>query len=112
MRGLAGVDNLMRGVKQSLRGNAAPVQTDAAKAFFAFDENDFFAKVRRVKRRSVSAGTGTNNYNFRFDRVHRKLKLHRIFAEVFKGLPQVHREPRRRTAVNHAMVVAQRNRRE
>ena len=68
MRGFAGVDDLMRGVKQRLRGNAAAVETHAAEPLFALDENDFLAEIRRIKRRGITAGTGANNYNFRFDR--------------------------------------------
>ena len=88
------------------------VQAHAAEPLFALDENDFLAKIRCVKSRRITTGAGANNYNFRFDRIHRKLKLHRIFTEIFKRLHQIHREPRGAAAVNDAMIVAQRNRRE
>ena len=38
-----------------------------AKPFFTLNENDLLAKIRRVKRRRITAGAGADNYNFRFD---------------------------------------------
>ena len=67
MRGFAGVDDLVRRVKQRLGRDAAAVQTHAAEPLFALDENDFLAQVRRVKRRRITARPGADNHNFRFD---------------------------------------------
>ena len=41
-----------------------------AEPLFALDENDFFARVGRVKGRCVTAGAGAHDYNFSFDRIH------------------------------------------
>jgi len=43
-----GVD-LVRGVKQGFRRNAAAIEADAAKAFVLFDEDDFLAQVSGVE---------------------------------------------------------------
>jgi hypothetical protein len=56
MDGFACVDDLMRRVKQRLGGNAAAIEADAAELFLLFDEDDFLAQVRRIKRRRITAG--------------------------------------------------------
>ena len=70
MRRFARVDDLMRRVKQRLRGNAAAIQTHAAELFVTLDEDDFFAQIGCIKSRRVTTRAGTDDNNFRFDRVH------------------------------------------
>jgi hypothetical protein len=67
MRRFARVDNLVRRVKQRLGRNAAAVQAHAAEPLLAFDQNDLFAQVRRVKRRRITARAGADDNNFSFD---------------------------------------------
>src|SRR5213594_2428419 len=45
--------NLVRGVKQSLRWNAAAIEADAAQAFVLFDQDHFLAQISGVKRGRV-----------------------------------------------------------
>ena len=57
-RRFPGIDNLVRRVEQGLGWNAAAIQTDASQPLLAFDENDLFSQVRRIKRRRVAARPG------------------------------------------------------
>ena len=59
------------GMQQCLGRNAADVQTNAAEPRILFDESDFFALVRGIKRGGVAAGAGAENDNFSADRFHR-----------------------------------------
>ena len=68
--GFTGGDNLVGGVQQRLGGNAAAVQANATEPPFTFDQNDLFAEVGGIEGRGVTAGTGADDYNFRFDWIH------------------------------------------
>ena len=59
-------------VQQRLRRDAALVQTDAAQALVALDQDDFLAEVRRVKGRGITARPRAHNYDFSLDWVHGK----------------------------------------
>ena len=67
MRRFAGGDDLVGRVQQCLRRNAAAIQADAAQPLVAFDEDDFFAQVRRIKRRRITARSRADDDNFSFD---------------------------------------------
>jgi len=48
------------------------IETDTAQTFVAFDQDDFLAKVSRVKSGGITARPRADNYDFSFDWVHRK----------------------------------------
>ena len=72
MFGFLGDGDLVCGVKQRLRRNAATIQANAAEPLLALDQDDFFAEISGIKRRGVSAGARANNHDLSFDWVHRK----------------------------------------
>ena len=70
MGGFARAGNAVDGVQQRLGRDAAAIEADAAEAFVALDENDFFAEVGGVKRRRITARAAAHNYDFSFDWFH------------------------------------------
>ena len=70
--------NLVRGVKQSLRWNAAAIEADAAQAFVLFDQDHFPAQVGGIEGSGVSAGSGADDDDFGFGWVH----VHALFLLV------------------------------
>ena len=61
----------VRRVQQRFGRDAALVQTDAAQALVALDQDDFLAEVRRVKGRGIAPRPRAHNYDFSFDGVHK-----------------------------------------
>src|SRR5262245_10575213 len=70
MDGRPGLFNHFGRMQQRLGRDAAPIQADAAKAFFLFDQDDLFALVRRVEGRGVTAWSGADDYDFSIDWFH------------------------------------------
>jgi hypothetical protein len=60
----------MGGVQQRFGRNTPPVEAHSAQPWVAFDKDNFFAQVGRVKSRGISTRPGANDNNFSLNRIH------------------------------------------
>jgi hypothetical protein len=60
----------MRGVEQGFGGYAAAVQANSAEPLIALDEQNFLAKIGRIKSSRVTTWPRAHDYDFSFDRFH------------------------------------------
>ena len=100
--------------KQRLGRNAAAIEADAAQLFVLLDEQDFFAQVGGVKRGGVTARAGAQHHNFSLNGIHGKYSGRdqpMSFSSKFsKPVHDVKHKPHGRAAVDHAVIVGQRQR--
>ena len=66
------VADVVGGIEQGFRGDAAAIETNSAKAFVAFDEDDLFAEVGRIEGRGIATWAATENENFGIDWFHKQ----------------------------------------